>query len=232
MLLALAWAEQETGQPSQLAAFNTWWQMLSQKQPLDSGLTAIAALATTEFGRNILTMVDDAAARALIGAGTSSTSGTVTSIDGSGGSTGLTVSGGPVSGAGTLTLDGTLALAHGGTGATTPAGARAALELADDRQVIAAPVSGATYNIAASTARRIEVYFGNSGTIAAYTVVMPVLLDGQEIHFYWYGGFTSFTMTEASGQNVGSIISGAAVVANSRRSWKYNAAINRVYPKT
>ncbi len=171
MTLALAWAEQQSGQPSQLAAFNTWWQMLSQKQPLDSGLTAIAALATTEFGRNLLTMADAAVVRA-------------------------------------------------------------ALQLAEDRQVISAPVSGGTYPITASTARRIEVYFGNSGTIAAYTVVMPVLLDGQEIHFYWYGGFTSFTMTEASGQNVGSIISGAAVVANSRRSWKYNAAINRVFPKT
>jgi len=42
--------------------------------------------------------------------------GTVTSIDVSGGTTGLTTSGGPVTGAGTITLAGTLAAVNGGTG--------------------------------------------------------------------------------------------------------------------
>jgi len=47
--------------------------------------------------------------------------GTVTSVDGSGGTTGLTVSGGPITTAGTLTLGGTLAISAGGTGlAGTP----------------------------------------------------------------------------------------------------------------
>ena len=50
--------------------------------------------------------------------------GTVTSINASGGSTGLTFSGGPISSSGTLTLGGVLALASGGTGSTTAAGAR------------------------------------------------------------------------------------------------------------
>jgi len=45
--------------------------------------------------------------------------GSVTSIDVSGGTTGLTTSGGPVTGAGTITLAGTLGVANGGTGATT-----------------------------------------------------------------------------------------------------------------
>ena len=45
----------------------------------------------------------------------------------SGGSTGLTVSGSPVTGSGTLTLGGTLAVASGGTGSGTAAGARANL---------------------------------------------------------------------------------------------------------
>jgi hypothetical protein len=42
--------------------------------------------------------------------------GTVTSVDGSGGSTGLTLTGGPITGAGTLTIGGTLAITNGGTG--------------------------------------------------------------------------------------------------------------------
>ena len=48
--------------------------------------------------------------------------GTVTSIDVSGGTTGLTTSGGPVTTSGTITLAGTLAVLNGGTGVTTSTG--------------------------------------------------------------------------------------------------------------
>jgi hypothetical protein len=49
---------------------------------------------------------------------TASGTGTVTSVDVSGGTTGLTTSGGPVTTSGTITLAGTLATANGGTGGT------------------------------------------------------------------------------------------------------------------
>ena len=55
--------------------------------------------------------------------------GTVTSVDGSGGTTGLTLTGGPITASGTLTLGGTLAVANGGTGSTTESAARTALGL-------------------------------------------------------------------------------------------------------
>ena len=58
-----------------------------------------------------------------------SSGGTVTSVSGSGGSTGLTLTGGPITGSGTLTVGGTLALASGGTGATTAPNARTNLGL-------------------------------------------------------------------------------------------------------
>lgn len=54
-------------------------------------------------------------------------SGTVTSVNASGGTTGLTFSGGPITSAGTLTLSGTLAIASGGTGATSATNARSNL---------------------------------------------------------------------------------------------------------
>lgn len=81
------------------------------------------------FTLSIVDSADAAAWRAAIGAGTSSTTGTVTSIDVSGGTTGLTFSGGPVTTSGTVTLAGTLGVSNGGTGATTAANARSNLGL-------------------------------------------------------------------------------------------------------
>lgn len=57
-------------------------------------------------------------------------SGTVTSVAASGGTTGLTFSGSPITTFGTLTLGGTLAIANGGTGANTATAARANLSAA------------------------------------------------------------------------------------------------------
>ena len=62
-------------------------------------------------------------------ANTSGGSGTVTSVDVSGGTTGLTTSGGPVTTSGTITLAGTLDVDNGGTGATTASGARTNLDV-------------------------------------------------------------------------------------------------------
>lgn len=58
------------------------------------------------------------------------TFGTVTSVNVSGGSTGLTASGGPITSSGTITFGGTLAVANGGTGGTSASTARAALSAA------------------------------------------------------------------------------------------------------
>ena len=54
-----------------------------------------------------------------------SAAGGVSSVDVSGGTTGLTTSGGPIVSSGTITLAGTLSVSNGGTGATTSAGALA-----------------------------------------------------------------------------------------------------------
>ena len=64
--------------------------------------------------------------------------GTVTSVDVSGGTTGLLFTGGPVTTSGTITLSGTLDLDNGGTGATTAAGARTNLNAADQATTISA----------------------------------------------------------------------------------------------
>lgn len=56
--------------------------------------------------------------------------GPVSSVDVSGGTTGLTFSGGPITATGVITMAGTLDVDNGGTGATTAPGARANLQAA------------------------------------------------------------------------------------------------------
>ena len=97
---------------------------------------ARTALGATTLGSNVFTITNPSAVtfprfnanntvsalsaadfRTAIGAG--SGAGTVTSVDVSGGTTGLSTSGGPITTSGTITIAGTLAVANGGTGATT-----------------------------------------------------------------------------------------------------------------
>jgi hypothetical protein len=66
-----------TAKPTTLAGYG-----ITDAQPLDADLTAIAALTTTSFGRGFLTQADAAASRTYIGAGTSSFDGTWTSLTG------------------------------------------------------------------------------------------------------------------------------------------------------
>lgn len=93
--------------------------------------------------------------------------GSVTSVQASGGTTGLSFSGGPVTGAGTLTLAGTLALANGGTGATTAAAARTNLGLgtmATQASTSYLPIAGGTITgaltVNAALASRGPTYMG------------------------------------------------------------------------
>lgn len=76
-------------------------------------------------------------------------SGTVTSVDVSGGTTGLTTSGGPITSSGTITLGGILNVANGGTGASTAAGAPFALKGANaditSLSGLTGPISSPTY---------------------------------------------------------------------------------------
>jgi len=88
-------------------------------------------------------------------------SGTVTSVDVSGGTTGLTTSGGPITSSGTITLGGILNVANGGTGASTAAGAPFALKGAN---ADITSLSGLTGHISSPT----YVQFGSgSGTTLA-----------------------------------------------------------------
>jgi len=74
-------------------------------------------------------------------------SGTVTSVNVSGGTTGLTTSGGPVTTAGTITLAGTLATANGGTGQTSYTGGQLLIGKTDGTLAKATLTAGSNVTI-------------------------------------------------------------------------------------
>ena len=89
--------------------------------PLTTGVTGTLPIAN---GGTNLTALGTANQVLAVNAGGSAleyqtaTTGSVTSVAVSGGTTGLTTSGGPITGSGTITFAGTLAVANGGTGIT------------------------------------------------------------------------------------------------------------------
>lgn len=113
--------------------------------------------------------------------------GTVTSVSGSGGTTGMTLTGGPITTSGTLTLGGTLDLDNGGTGATTAAAARANLGAADIYP---------TWTFSTSTTTNADpgagfFRFNNAtmGSVSEFCISNTAHFDGadQDVGFWMFG---------------------------------------------
>lgn len=90
--------------------------------------------------------------------------GTVTSVSGSGGTTGLTLTGGAITTSGTLTLGGTLAIANGGTGQITA-------PLAFNALWPGTTTGDIIYSSAGTTASRLGV--GTTGQVLTVTSGLP-----------------------------------------------------------
>jgi len=103
-------------------------------------------------------------------------SGTVTSVDVSGGTTGLTTTGGPVTTSGTITLAGVLNVANGGTGTATPslvAGTNVTITGTWPNQTINASGGGS------GTVTTVSVVSANglAGTVANATTTPAITLS-------------------------------------------------------
>ena len=141
--------------------------------------------------------------------------GTVTSVAISGGTTGITVTGSPITTTGTITLAGTLAIANGGTGSTTLAGA--GIVTTTGTQSIAGTKSftGTTNFISAASGAS----FGQATPNANYAVfVQPNgtsglggLVTQNSSANIGYQSFTNNTSTALIELNYGTIPSSVAV---------------------
>ena len=127
--------------------------------------------------------------------------GTVTSVDGSGGTTGLTVSGGPITAAGTLTLGGTLAISAGGTGLGATA---------TNGQLLIGNGSG--YTLASLTAGTGVSVTNATGSITLANTAPDqtvILTDGTAIDVT--GTYPSFTITNTLPDQTVTISSGTNI---------------------
>jgi len=87
--------------------------------------------------------------------------GTVTSVAVSGGTTGLTVTGSPITTTGTITLAGTLAVANGGTGVTTSTGS--GNNVLSTSPTLVTPILGTPTSVTLTNATGLPVSTGISG---------------------------------------------------------------------
>lgn len=118
---------------------------------------------------NTVTALDAAAFRTAIGAGSSNASGTVTSVNINGSTTGLIFSGGPVTTAGTFTVSGTLIAANGGTGLTSPGTSGNVLTSNGSAWVSQAPAAGGGVTSITGTANQVIA----SASTGAVTLSLP-----------------------------------------------------------
>ena len=93
--------------------------------------------------------------------------GTVTSVAVSGGTTGLTTSGGPITTTGTITLAGTLAVANGGTGVTTSTGTTNVV--LSNSPTLVTPALGTPSALVGTNITGTAANFNINGTVGATT---------------------------------------------------------------
>jgi hypothetical protein len=134
----------------------------------------------------------------------------VTSVDVSGGTTGLTTSGGPITNSGTITFGGTLAIASGGTGATNAA---AAIE-----SFLPAYTNNADKVLALNSNATALVWTTNAGGGGGSGTVTSIDASGGSTGMNFTGGpvTTNGTLTLGGTLAIGNGGTGAGDLTNAR----------------
>lgn len=114
------------------------------------------------------TLTDDGAGSVTITTGGGGGgSGTVTSVAVSGGTTGLTVTGSPITTSGTITLGGTLVVANGGTGQTTYTNGQLLIGNSTGNTLAKATLTGGNGITVTNGAGSITIDADNNGTVTS-----------------------------------------------------------------
>ena len=135
----------------------------------------------------------------------------VTSVDASGGTTGLTFTGGPITSSGTLTLSGTLAVASGGTGVTTKTGTGSVV--LSDSPTLVTPALGTPSAAILTNATGLPVSTGVSGLGTGVATALATAINTGSAGSILVAGGTlgtpsGGTLTNATGLPVATGISG------------------------
>ena len=132
--------------------------------------------------------------------------GTVTSVAASGGTTGLTFSGSPITSSGTLTLSGTLAVANGGTGATTLTGVV--------KGNGTSAFTAGTVSLTSEVSGTLPVANGGTGVTSSTGTVAVVLSNSPTLVTPNLGTPSAATLTNATGLPLSTGVTGTLPVAN------------------
>jgi hypothetical protein len=135
-------------------------------------------------------------------ASTASSTATVSSVNASGGSTGLTFSGGPITTSGTLTMAGTLNVSNGGTGVTTITG----IVKGNGAGAMTSAVAGTDY--AAPTPTNNYILTGNSagGFSNVPAPVNGYVLGWNGTTYTWVAAPAATTAASIAGGLAGEIV--------------------------
>jgi hypothetical protein len=178
-------------------------QIPKNQSPISDDRTGLVSRDWYRFFLNLLNKANQGGG----GGGT----GTVTSVNVSGGSTGLTTSGGPVTTSGTITLAGTLDVDNGGTGQTTAAAAITALTGA---QTSGHYLRSNGTNAALSAIQAADVPTLNQNTTGQAGSVANALTAGTGISYSagtTYDGSAAITINNSAPDQIVSLTGGTGI---------------------